>query len=267
VQQLDPGSGKTQRAYLFAYRSGEGEPIVVFDYCQSRAGAHARSFLGHWRGALMVDDFAGYKALFDAGITELACWAHARRKFVEVQTTQNPLADQAIVQIASIYAAWNQWREDRTQTELHTHLRRAIDAFHIWLTTHQSKVLGHSAMSKAIHYSLRRWPALARIADDDAYPIDNNPIEKIVGNDLSRQPRRGEAQGCAEQNAIRPIALGRKNWLFTGSASAGQRAASIMSLVATAKANGIEPYAWLTDILTQLPTTKNRDIDSLLPIR
>jgi hypothetical protein len=148
------------------------------------------------------------------------------------------------VQIASIYAAWNQWREDRTQTELHAHLRRAIDAFHIWLTTHQSKVLGHSAMSKAIHYSLRRWPALARVADDD-YPIDNNPIE----------------------NAIRPIALGRKNWLFTGSATAGQRAASIMSLVATAKANGIEPYAWLTETLTQLPTTKNRDIDSLLPIR
>jgi len=241
VQQLDPGSGKTQRAYLFAYRSGEGEPIVVFDYCQSRAGAHARNFLGHWRGALMVDDFAGYKALFDAGITELACWAHARRKFVEAP---HPLADQAIVQIASIYAAWNQWREDRTQTELHAHLRRAIDAFHIWLTTHQSKVLGHSAMSKAIHYSLRRWPALARVADDD-YPIDNNPIE----------------------NAIRPIALGRKNWLFTGSATAGQRAASIMSLVATAKANGIEPYAWLTETLTQLPTTKNRDIDSLLPIR
>lgn len=246
VQQLDPGSGKTKRAYLFAYRSGEGEPIVVFDYCQSRAGAHARSVLGHWRGALMVDDFSGYKALFDAGITELACWAHARRKFVEVQqTTRNPLADQAIVQIASIYAIWNQWREDRTRTVLRTHLRRAIDAFHTWLTTHQSKVLSHSAMSKAIHYSLRRWPALAGVADDDAYPIDNNPIE----------------------NAIRPIALGRKNWLFTGSALAGQRAASIMSLVATAKANGIEPHAWLTDTLTKLPTTQNRDIDSLLPIR
>jgi hypothetical protein len=128
-------------------------------------------------------------------------------------------------------------------------------------------LLGRNALSNDTHYSLKRWPALARIADDDDYPIDNNPIEKIVGNDLSHQPRRGEAQGCAEQNAIRPIALGRKNCLFTGSASAGQRAASIMSLVATAKANDIEPNAWLTDILTQLPTTRNRDIDSPLPIR
>lgn len=95
-------------------------------------------------------------------------------------------------------------------------------------------------------YTLKRWTALARVADDGRYPIDNN----------------------AAENAIRPIAIGRKNWLFTGNEAARQRAATIMSLVATAKAkaNDIEPHAWLTGVLTRLPTTKDRDIDSLLPL-
>lgn len=95
-----------------------------------------------------------------------------------------------------------------------------------------------------MHYTLKRWSALVRLLDDGRYPIDNNPIE----------------------NAIRPIAIGRKNWLFAGSETAGKRAAAIMSLIATAKANGIEPHAWLTDVLTRLATTKDRDIASLLPL-
>lgn len=99
-------------------------------------------------------------------------------------------------------------------------------------------------MRKAIDYTLKRWPALARVIDDGAFPIDNNPIE----------------------NAIRPIALGRKNGLFAGSETGGQRAAAIMSLIATAKANGLEPHAWLNDVLVRLPTTKDRDIASLLPL-
>lgn len=99
-------------------------------------------------------------------------------------------------------------------------------------------------MRKTIDYALRRWSALARVVDDGAFPIDNNPIE----------------------NAIRSIAVGRKNGLFAGSESAGKRAAAIMSLIATAKANGLKPHAWLTDALTGLPTTKDRDIDSLLPL-
>lgn len=104
-------------------------------------------------------------------------------------------------------------------------------------------MLGNTGLDKAVNYTLKRWSALARVADDGRYPIDNNLIE----------------------NAIRPIAIGRKNWLFAGSETAGKRAAAIMSLLATAKANGIEPHAWLTHVLTRLPTTKDRDIESLLP--
>jgi transposase len=105
-------------------------------------------------------------------------------------------------------------------------------------------VLGNSGLASAVRYTLRRWSALARVLDDGRYPIDNNPVE----------------------NVIRPIAIGRKNWLFAGSETAGRRAAAIMSLLATAKANGIEPHAWLTDTLTRLSTTKDRDIASLLPL-
>ena len=113
-----------------------------------------------------------------------------------------------------------------------------------WLDDVRTTVLGNTGLRKAIDYTLRRWPALTRYLDDGRYPIDNNAVE----------------------NAIRPIALGRKNWLFTGSETAGKRAAAIMSLIATAKANGLNPHAWLTDVLTRLPTTLDRDIDSLLPM-
>ena len=112
------------------------------------------------------------------------------------------------------------------------------------VTTLGRGALGNSSLRRAVDYTRRRWPALMRLLDDGAWPIDNNPIE----------------------NAIRPIAVGRKNWLFAGSETAGRRAAAIMSLLATAKANGLEPHAWLTDVLTRLPTTKDRDIDSLLPL-
>ncbi|PWK85713.1 IS66 family transposase [Fulvimonas soli] len=128
--------------------------------------------------------------------------------------------------------------------ERRKHLAPRLVAFKQWLDDLQPKALGNSGLRRAVDYTRRRWEALVRILDEGAWPIDNNPIE----------------------NAIRPIAVGRKNWLFAGSESAGRRAAALMSLLATAKANGLEPHAWLTDVLTRLPTTKDRDIDSLLPL-
>lgn len=106
------------------------------------------------------------------------------------------------------------------------------------------RVLGNTGLARAIAYTLNRWAALARVVEDGRYPIDNNPAERI----------------------IRPIAFGRKNWLSAGSETAGKRAAAIMSLIATARTNRTEPYARLADVLTRLPTAKDRDIDSLLPL-
>ena len=248
VAQLDPGAGKTKRAYLFAYASASAAPVVVFDYCPSRAGKHAKDFLGDYAGALMVDDYAGYKALFQNGITELGCWAHARRTFFEAhKTSMSPIAEEAVRRIAAFYRIEAHAREldpDARCAYRRRHAQPLLDAFKDWLDDLHPKVLGNTALSKAIGYTLKRWAALIRYVEDGDYPIDNNRIE----------------------NAIRPIAVGRKNWLFTGSETAGKRAAAIMSLLATAKANGIEPHAWLTDVLIRLPTTLDRDIEDLLPI-
>jgi transposase len=249
VAQLDPGAGKTKRTYLFAYRSTGKAPIVVFDHCPSRAGRHAEAFLGPWNGALMVDDYAGYKALFEkGGITELACWAHARRLFFDAHAASgHPLAQDAIHRIAELYAIEAKLRDlddPARGTERRRQLGPKLAAFKTWLDGAHANALGNSGLRKAIDYARRRWGALVRVLDDGRHPIDNNPIE----------------------NAIRPIAVGRKNWLFAGSETAARRAAAIMSLIATAKANGIEPHAWLTDVLTRLPTTKERDIASLLPL-
>ncbi|MBK8114225.1 MAG: transposase [Candidatus Accumulibacter sp.] len=120
-----------------------------------------------------------------------------------------------------------------------------LKAFHLWLLSTRQSVADGGALAKAIDYSLRRWSALARYATNGFYPIDNNPIE----------------------NAIRPIAIGRKNWLFAGSEAAGQRAAAIQSLLETARMNDIEPMAWLTNTLEKLPSWPNSRIDELLPLK
>lgn len=252
VQQLDPGAGKTKRAYLWAYRSNgldDGPPIVVFDYQPGRSGQYARDFLQQWRGHLMVDDYSGYKALFQAGVVELACMAHARRKFFELHAAnQHPVAEEALRRIGELYAIEAQAREMDVaarhrlrQQDARPKLQAMLD----WLIVVRQKTADGSGLARAIDYSLKRWPALARYVECGSFPIDNNPVE----------------------NAIRPICLGKKNWLFSGSERAGRRAAAVQSLLATAKLNDIEPYAWLKETLEQLPTWPNSRIDELLPLR
>jgi len=252
VRQLDPGAGKTKRAYLWAYRTNglhTGPPIVVFDYQASRAGTHAREFLQGWQGHLMVDDFAGYDALFARGIVELRCLAHARRKFFDLDAQcANPIAREALRRIAELYAIEAQGRD--LTIEARALLRRSqaqprLAALHQWLIDTRLRVAEGSATAKALDYSLKGWSALSRYATAGDLPIDNNPLE----------------------NDIRPVALGKKNWLFTGSERAGKRAAAIQSLLYTAKLNGLDPAAWLRDTLERLPTCPNSQIDSLLPLR
>jgi hypothetical protein len=197
----------------------------------------------------MVDDFAGYNALFAKGITELGCMAHARRKFFDLHAAnQSTQAVEALNRIADLYrieaAAGDFDPEARRHYRL-LHTQPRLDDFRRWLVGLRQSTLAGSGLAKALDYSLKRWSALTRYLDDGRFPIDNNRIE----------------------NAIRPVALGRKNWLFVGSESAGRRAAAIMSLLATAKANGHEPHAYLLDVLTRLPTTLNCDIGQLLPHR
>jgi transposase len=255
VPQLDPGSGKTRKAYLWAYRSNDLQPgprLIVFDYQPGRSGAHARQFLGDWQGHLLVDDYGGYKALFagsdQAACIELGCWAHVRRKFFDLhQANGSPMALAALERISTLYAIEAAGRdldgEARKQLRA-AQSRPALEALHDWLVKTRAQTANGGASAKAIDYALRRWPALIRYAETGHLPIDNNVVE----------------------NDIRPIALGRRNWLFAGSERAGRRAAAIQTLLGTARLNGLDPAGWLQDTLAKLPIWPNSRIDELLPL-
>ena len=251
VQMLKPGKGATHRAYLWAYAPGAFEDMkaVVYDFCESRAGEHARNFLGDWKGALVCDDFAGYKALIASGVTEVGCLAHARRKLFDLHAAnKSQLAGFALEQFAKVYDIEREVKElnaDQRKAIRQQHTKPILDALHQWMTLQRQKLPDSSATAKALDYSLRRWTALTRFVDDGQLPVDNNWIE----------------------NQIRPIAIGRANWLFAGSLRAGQRAAAVMSLVQSARMNGHDPYAYLQDVLTRLPTHKASRIEELLPHR
>lgn len=251
VAQLLPGNGKTHRAYLWSYCTTSFNPTkaVVFDFADSRAGRHAGQFLGRWRGTLVCDDYSGYKALFRLGVTEAGCMAHARRKFYDLWANhKSQIAEQALALFGTLYEI------ERTVQNLDDAPRKALrqqqgrpvaDALLAWLTAQRQRVPEGSATARAIDYSLGRWGALTRYLDDGALPIDNNWVE----------------------NRIRPIAIGRSNWLFAGSLRAGQRAAAVMSLIQSARLNGHDVYAYLKDILERLPTQPARRIEELLPHR
>ena len=251
VQMLKPGNKKTHRAYLWAYAPGAFEDLkaVVYDFCESRAGEHARAFLGEWRGSLVCDDYAGYKAGFVSGITEVGCMAHSRRKFFELHVSSKSLiAGQACAYISQLYDVERDARHLNAAERLQIRQRQSkplADAFKEWMLLQRQKITDGSATAKALDYSLKRWGALTQFLDDGQLPIDNNWIE----------------------NQIRPIAIGRNNWLFAGSLRAGQRAAAVMSLIQSAKLNGHDPYAYLKDVLARLPTQKNSQIEELLPHR
>jgi hypothetical protein len=248
---LVPGKGKTHRAYVWTYGTTSYDSLkaVIYDFAESRAGEHARRFLEGWSGKLVCDDFAGYKALFRDGVTEVGCMAHARRKFHELWVNhKSPLAEDALKLFGALYDVEEQARElDADQRKRLRQLRSKpiTDTLHEWLTLHRQRPTDGTAIARAIDYSLGRWAALVRFVDDGDLPIDNNHIE----------------------NRIRPIALGRSNWLFAGSLRGGQRAAAAMSLIQSAKLNGHDPYQYLRDILDRLPTHPASRIEELLPHR
>jgi len=251
VAMLKPGAGKTHRAYLWAYAPGAFEDMkaVVYDFCESRSGGHARQFLGEWTGSLVCDDFSGYKALMTAGVTEVGCLAHARRKFFDLHVSgKSQIAETALAHFGKVYDIEREIKDaavDERRTVRQQRTRPIVDALHKWMTLQRQMVPGSSATAKALDYSLRRWQALTRFVDDGQLPVDNNWIE----------------------NQIRPIAIGRNNWLFAGSLRAGQRAAAVMSLVQSARVNGHDPYQYLKDVLARLPTHKASRIGELLPHR
>jgi len=252
VNMLDPGAGKTVKAYVWAYARGEHDPMrgVAYDFCKGRGSKYPAEFLAGWQGTLTCDDYGGYDAALRLpGRLEGGCLAHARRKFDELaKVNASPVATQAIQRIARLYRVEAEAREmtpDERLAHRKQHGQPLWDEMHAWLSVERTRVPDGGGIANALDYSLRRWTALGRFLQDGAVSIDNNHIE----------------------NLMRPWAMGRKAWLFAGSELAGQRAAMVMSLVQSAKLNGHEPWAYLKDVLERLLAHPNSRIDELLPHR
>jgi len=256
VAMLKPGLKKTHRSYIWSFctTAFNATQAVVYRFADSRSGLNVRQFLGleegrPWQGTLVTDDYTGYKACFERGVTEAGCMAHARRKFHELWVNHgSTVAQQALERIQLLYRIEEEVRElepDERRRRRQEKARPLAQELYSWMLRQQEVVPPGSATAKALLYSLRRWAALVRYIDDGDLPIDNNWVE----------------------NQIRPIALGRSNWLFAGSLRAGQRAAAVMSLLHSARINGHDPYTYIKDVLTRLPLQPNSRIQELLPHR
>ena len=249
VWLLAPGKGKTKKAYVWVYRTTNfvSQRAVYYDFCKDRSGEHPRRVLTDFGATLVTDDYAGYHALHRSGVTAALCWAHARRKLFEAhRDTGSEIAGQAVTLIAKLYELEREARElapAERRLRRQQHSKPIVEALHAWLVAKRQALAKADATAKAIDYSLSNWKALVHFLDDGNVPIDNN----------------------AAENAIRPLAVGRKNWLFVGSQQAGERAGVVLSLIESAKLNGHDPWGYLKDVFERLPTLKNRDLAQLLP--
>ncbi|MCE2692603.1 MAG: IS66 family transposase [Rubrivivax sp.] len=256
VAMLKPGNKKTHKAYIWTYCTTSFNPVkaVVFNFSETRSGDNVREFLGQngedpWKGKLVTDGFSGYNATFERGVTGVGCVAHARRKFHELWVNHgSKVGQQALRYFQVLFRIEDEIANCTAQERRRIRQRksrRVAATLRGWLLRQRQQVPEGSATAKAIDYSLKRWEALTRYIGDGDLPISNNWVE----------------------NQIRPIALGRSNWLFAGSLRAGKRAAAVMSLVHSARINGLDPYAYLRDVLERLPTHPANRIDDLLPHR
>jgi transposase len=233
---------ENKQAYMWVYCSGADSPdaslpsmknIVLFDYQNSRARRWPMAFLGDYDGYLQSDGYAAYDGL--TSVTSLRCFAHARRKFMDAKKLQGKgkvgKADQALAMIQKLYAIEARIKGKTVlerQQERANHAQPLLDAFYAWLTN--QKVVGSSVLGKAIKYTLGQWPKLIRYADDGLLSIDNNRAER----------------------AIKPLVIGRKNWLFANTPSGAKASALLYSIIETAKANGLVVYDYLVRCFKEL---------------
>lgn len=246
--QTEDKPGATHKGYLWVYYAPL-ENMVCFDYRKSRGRDGPKEFLGSFSGALQADGYDAY-LMFEKkeGITLLGCMAHARRKFEESLDNDHDRADAMLKQMQVLYGIERKARENNLSHEERYILRQTeslpvLNEMEAWLKEHILQTLPRSAIGKAIAYTLTMWPRLIRYIDDGRYEIDNNLIE----------------------NAIRPVAIGRKNYLFAGSHEGAERAAMMYSLLGTCKRNNVEPFAWLKEVLTRISDHSILRLEELLP--
>ena len=256
VQLLAPGFGKTRTARLWAYVrderpwAGEARPAAWYQFSSDRKGVRPREHLADYEGFMHADGYSGFNDLYRTGdVTEVACMAHVRRKFVDIHKAQgSAIAEEAIKRIAQLYGVEKEVRGQPPDVRVKARQSRSkpiFDDLEIWLQAQLPKISGKSPLTKAIRYALTRMKKLRPWLDHGFLELDNNTAER----------------------SMRPIALGRKNYLFMGSEGGGKSAAIAYTLIETAKLNGVDPQAWLTDVLDRISEHKITKLDELLPWR
>jgi transposase len=254
VPVLAPGNGKTKTGRLWTYvrddrPAGLGTaPAVWFAYSEDRKGEHPRRHLKDFKGALQADAYSGFHHLYgDGAIYEVACWAHTRRKFHDIHVAHaSPTTTEALARIGALYAIEEQIRGKPAELRCsvrQTRSRPLLDELRQWMDKTLRSLSTKSETAGAIRYALSHWRALTRYVDDGLLEIDNNSAER----------------------ALRAVAIGRKNYLFMGADSGGQRAASLYSLIGTAKLNGLDPAFYLRTVLATIAEHPINRIEELLP--
>jgi len=249
----EPERPPTTKSYMWIFKRGDPErPVLIYEYHPTRSGDVVRSFLAGYQGYVQTDGYSGYDFLdYTEGIEHIGCWAHARRKFMEAKKGQTGnkagSADIALGYIKKLYLieakAKDMLPEEKYRLR-QEESRPILEKFHNWLMNRSGQVPPKSMIGKAIGYTLNQWERLTGYLKDGMLSMDNN----------------------AAENAIRPFVLGRKNWLFAGTPEGAEASALLYSIIETAKANGLEPYAYLRYIFTKLPLAKTiEDYEALLP--
>jgi transposase len=254
VPVLAPGTGKTKTGRLWVYVrddrpwGGPAPPAALYCYSPDRRAEHPLRHLAGFRGILQADGYAGFNELYrQNAVVEVACWAHVRRKFFDFHAaTSSPLAAIALQRIGALYEIEDGLRGCPAEARRTGRTHRAgplLNQLKTWLEATLPRISTKSEPAVAIRYALKHWAQLTRYRDDGQLEIDNNVAER----------------------AIRPLALGRKNYLFAGSDDGGRRAAALYTLIETAKLNDVDPEAWLRDVLARLATHPAKHIDQLMP--
>jgi transposase len=248
--------GQCQNCKFWGYVGDHAYPYVVYEFSLTREGENPSRFLADFAGYLQADAFSGYDQVYSRGrVIEVACMAHCRRYWWEARETDSRRAHEALGYIARLYELESQFEKallkgDALRVARQQHAVPILTAFETWMQQEQDNVLPKSPIGKAFTYTRNQWQALCRYTEDGALDIDNNLAERMM----------------------KIVAIGRGNWLFVGSEAGGHRAAILLSIIASAKHCGVEPWAWLNAVLTELPlrlarkpSTGPPDLSDLLP--